>query len=60
MNLPEMCETGLMPLGDSRGIFCVARVTPMPYNMGVRTVTGISENCSVQPCISNTGQSDMR
>ena len=23
MNLPERCETGLMPLGDSRGSFCV-------------------------------------
>ena len=30
MNLPEMCETGLMPLGDSRGSFC--------YNVDVQNL----------------------
>ena len=40
MNLPEMCETGLMPLGDSRGSFC--------YNVDVQNL----EVLPVKPCIS--------
>ena len=45
-----------------KGFFCVARVIPIPYNMGVRTDTGISGDfqCCLYLCPSRQTKKEIK